>query len=95
MTKEELAMEIAANANLSKSDALTAIETLMKVMSGAFARKENVTLRGFGTFQIVHREAKKGQDINRKMEVIIPAHDTVKFVPSKTLKRRMEKCQRR
>lgn len=95
MTKRELATLMATRSDISCSDALTAIETLMEAMSDAFAQKENVTLRGFGTFQVVHREAKKGQDITRKMEVIIPAHDTVKFVPSKTLKRCMEKCQRR
>lgn len=96
MTKNELAQRMSSHTRLqSKSDALNSIEVFMEEVASALSLGESIYLRGFGTFQVVHREAKKGRDITRNTEVIIPAHNTVKFVPCNTLKRQMNKPRTR
>jgi DNA-binding protein HU-beta len=47
------------------------------------ANGENVYLRGFGTFEIKHRAAKKGRNISKNTSVLIPAHNIPKFKPRK------------
>ena len=46
-------------------------------------RKENVYLRGFGSFIIKHRAAKTARDIGKKTSITIKAHDIPSFKPAK------------
>ena len=90
MTKNELATLMSSRTKMqSKSDALNSIEAFMEEVTSALSQGESVYLRGFGTFQVVRREAKKARDITRNTEIVVPAHNTVKFVPCNTLKRKM------
>lgn len=91
MTKQELATRLAETANLQKSEALRAVEGMIEVMSEAFAHKDSIFLRGFGTYKIVTRKEKKARDIGRAKEVMIPEHLTVKFSPSDTLLHKMNR----
>ena len=45
--------------------------------------KENVYLRGFGSFVIKHRAAKTARNILQKTTMIIEAHDLPSFKPAK------------
>lgn len=98
MTKKELATLMSShrsNCSLSLSNARFAIEAFMEEVSSALSHGESVYLRGFGTFQVVRRQEKKGRDITRNAEVIIPAHNVVKFVPCSTLKQSMNRPKTR
>lgn len=91
MKKKELAARLAETTGLSKSDAIRAVEGIMDVMSEAFAKKDSVFLRGFGTLKVVHRAEKKARNIRLNCEVIIPAHLSVKFIPSPVLDKKMNR----
>ena len=86
MTKNELADALVSKTGLSKSDALVAIDGLIEAAKDAFVRGSNIYLRGFGTFKVVHRNAKTGRDISRGTTIQLPARWVVKFVPCKELK---------
>lgn len=90
MTKNEVAEILSDKKGIRMSTAIKAVEGIMEIMSDAFSKGESIFLRGFGTYRIVVRKAKTGQDITRKKTIHIPERRTVKFIPSKTLKDRMK-----
>lgn len=87
MTKQELSTALAAKAKLSKSQATDAVEGFMDVLKDALNRGENIYLRGFGTFKIEKRAAKKARIISTGQTVTVPEHNVVKFIPSVELKK--------
>jgi DNA-binding protein HU-beta len=46
-------------------------------------RKENVYLRGFGSFVIKHRAEKTARNISKNTTITIAAHDLPSFKPAK------------
>lgn len=91
MTKKELATKLADIANLSKQEALRAVEGFMVVMGDAFTAKDSVYLRSFGTFKVVTRKAKKARDIHKQQEVMVPERLSVKFTPCDALTNKMNR----
>jgi DNA-binding protein HU-beta len=87
MTKHELADMMSARINLSKSDCLMAIDGFIEVMNEALNNKNDIFLRGFGTFSIVNRKEKLGRLIKEGKSVVIPAYAAVKFKPCDKLKK--------
>lgn len=86
MTKNDLADYLVGTTNLTKSQALEAIEGLANGAKDAFSKGENIYLRGFGTFKLEQRAEKKARNITKGTIVTVPAHRTVKFIPSNELK---------
>ena len=86
MTKNDIADKLVSQTTLTKSEALSAIEGLMKIASAALAKGDNIYLRGFGTFRVVERKAKTARNISRGTFVTVPAHHAVKFIPSSELR---------
>lgn len=86
MRKLELADALASKTGLRKSDALVAIDGLIEAAKDAFVRGSNIYLRGFGTFRLEQRAAKKARNIKKGTIVNVPAHCVVKFKPCNELK---------
>ena len=86
MTKLEISRELAARTGLPLADAIRATEGIVDVLKEAFAEGSSVYLRGFGTFKIVGRKQKAARDIRNGVRIMVPAHNTVKFIPSVSLK---------
>lgn len=89
MTKNDIAVELCNRSELPKSTALHVVEHLTGIISDAFARGENLYLRGFGTMEVKTTKAKKARNINAGTTVLVPAQRTVKFKISNQLKKRM------
>ncbi len=62
---------------------LAVIEGLMAVVKATLVRRENVYLRGFGTFALKHRAEKLARNISRNTTLLVPAHDIPSFKPCK------------
>ena len=86
MTKNEIALAVSQSTSLSLSQAAEATDALLSVLDNAFANHQEVFLRGFGTFQIVKRAAKKARNIVAGTMIQIPEKTIVKFKPSTQLK---------
>ena len=84
MTKADVVNEIAKNTGIDKGTVLAAVESFMDVVKGSLAKKENVYLRGFGSFIIKERAEKTARNISKNTTIIIPAHSIPAFKPAKT-----------
>ena len=86
MRKPELAAAIADRTDLTREKASEVINTFTDQISAAAARGEDVTLIGFGTFNIREREARNGRNPQTGQTIQIPASKTVGFKAGKALK---------
>ena len=89
MTKDELisavqnSLQGTACHNFGKEDIATVITHTLCVIKDVVYNGEDVTLRGFGTFQVKHRKAKSARNISAGTTIQIPARYVVAFKPSK------------
>jgi DNA-binding protein HU-beta len=86
MIKADMVNEIAKNTGIDKATVLKTIESFMVVVKDSLGRKENVYLRGFGSFIVKSRAQKTARNISKNVTVIIPAHDIPAFKPAKAFK---------
>lgn len=87
MTKAELIEQMANDAELSKTAAGAALESLMEGITKALKKKDGkVTLTGFGTFSKSRRKARKGRNPQTGETIKIKARNVVKFKAGKKLK---------
>ena len=84
MTKADVVNEIAKNTGLDKATVLATVESFMEVVKDSLSKKENVYLRGFGSFIIKERAQKTARNISKNTTIIIPAHQIPAFKPAKT-----------
>ncbi len=84
MTKADIINEIAEQTGLQRKEVSVVVEAFMEtVKSTMLQKKENVYLRGFGSFIIKHRASKTARDIGKDMTITIAAHDIPAFKPAK------------
>lgn len=86
MTKAELITKLAEETGLAKTQVDKVLNTLVEVMSDEIKTNGNITLAGFGSFNVVRREARKGHNPQTKAPIDIPASNAVKFKAAKALK---------
>ncbi len=84
MTKAEIVNEIAKNTGIDKATVLTTVESFMETVKDSLAKKDNVYLRGFGSFIIKERAEKKARNISKNTTITIPAHNIPAFRPAKS-----------
>ena len=85
MTKAEIINQISEQTGVAKKDVATTVEAYMETIRTSLAEnKENVYLRGFGTFIVKRRAQKTARNISKNTTIIIPAHNIPSFKPAKT-----------
>ena len=85
MTKAEIINKIAEETGVAKRDVATTVEAFMEEIRVSIAeKKENVYLRGFGTFEVKHRAQKTARNISKNTTIVIPHHVIPAFKPSKS-----------
>ena len=85
MNKAELVEAIAKDTGLTKTDSEAALNSVMaNVVKGA--KKDSVSLVGFGTFKVVKSKARMGVNPQTGAKIKIPAKKSLKFKASKTMK---------
>lgn len=62
------------------------IDAVVSAIKNGLANKEDIFLRGFGTFKCVVRREKIGNVISKGERIVIPEHNAVKFKPCPELK---------
>ena len=82
MTKQEIVKQIARTTGVEAVTVSTVVEEFMEQVRAAQIRKENVFLRGFGTFLIKHRKEKTARNISKNTTMTVPAHDIPAFKAS-------------
>jgi DNA-binding protein HU-beta len=85
MNKGELINLIAEKAEISKSEATSALNAFVDAVSSELKADNKVTLVGFGTFSISKRAAREGRNPQTGEPIKIAAKNVVKFKAGKEL----------
>ena len=86
MTKAELVEAVANAAGLPKKDAEVILNEILAQIVAALNRGEEIELRGFGSFRVKQRSARRGRNPKTGEPVDIPAKQVPFFKPGKELK---------
>ena len=85
MNKAELIAEV-AKITTTKKQAADAVEAVLDAIKKTLKKKKEVALIGFGTFKVVKRKARMGQNPQTGEKIKIAAKKVPVFKPGKTLK---------
>jgi DNA-binding protein HU-beta len=85
MNKAMLIDMIAEDADITKSAAALAVESLVEGISGALRKNQRVTLVGFGTWGVSKRKARTGRNPQTGEAIKIKAKKHVRFKAGKQL----------
>ena len=86
MTKAELVEDVARAAELTKKDAERLVEIVFESIIDTLNSGEKIELRGFGSFRVRERGARRGRNPKSGDPVDIPAKRVPYFKPGKELK---------
>jgi DNA-binding protein HU-beta len=86
MNKQDLILKVAKDADLSKSVAEKAVNTLIETIKASLKKGNKVILLGFGTFSVSKRKARKGRNPQTGEAIKIPARKIPRFTAGRGLK---------
>ena len=84
MTKGDIVSEIAKSTGVEKVQVQAIVEAFMESIKASLTRKNNVYLRGFGSFIVKKRAKKVARNISKNTTITIPEHDIPAFKPAKS-----------
>ena len=86
MNKNDLAAYVATSIGLPKMAAFKAVDAILSGIAETLKKGEDVTVVGFGSFNVVERAARTGRNPRNGTAVAIPASRKAKFKPEKPLR---------
>jgi len=89
MNKDSLIASIAEKSGLTRKDSESSLNAFIDAVTEALAKKEKVTLIGFGTFSVVKRAARTGRNPSTGKPMQIPEKNVPKFSPGTNLKEKV------
>ena len=89
LTRADLADAVNRKVGLSRADSLDMVESILRLMSDALERGENVKISGFGTFLLRDKTERVGRNPKTGVEVPITPRRVMTFRASQLLKERV------
>lgn len=86
MNKADFVSAVADASELSRADATRAVDAVVGTITDALKKGENVTLVGFGTFEVRERAARQGRNPKTGETIQINASKNPSFKAGKALK---------
>jgi len=83
MTKADIVNDIAKSTGVEKVQVQAIVEAFMESVKTSLIKKENVYLRGFGSFIVKKRAQKVARNISKNTTMTIPEHFVPAFKPAK------------
>jgi len=77
--------------NILRKDMEKIFKIIFNEFTKAFNRRENIEIRGFGTYKIAKRKARIGRNPKNSESVQIPEKNAIKWKMSKTFFNRLNK----
>ena len=87
MRKQDLIDAVAAEQNLPKRQVGMVVDAVFNAIRDAMAEGEKVTLTGFGSFEVVHRNEREGRNPRTGKTITIAARKAPQFRAGSELKR--------
>ncbi|MBD0279892.1 MAG: HU family DNA-binding protein [Bacteroidota bacterium] len=89
MNKAELIAQIAEDAGITKTQANSALDSFVDIVTKTLKKGDKVTLVGFGTFSVSKRAARNGRNPQTGEAIKIKARKVARFKPGKELSAKM------
>lgn len=86
MNKMDLIEAVASKTMVSKAKAKDMLECVLDEVTRSLSKKQEVTLTGFGTFKVSHRQARSGRNPQTGSAISIPAMNVPRFKAGKALR---------
>jgi nucleoid DNA-binding protein len=86
MTKADLVEQISVQTGVSKNHTALILDGVLDSLCRALSEGRHVEIRGFGTFKVRERRARRARNPRSGTEVMVPAKLVPVFKPSKELK---------
>jgi len=86
LNKAELVEQVAGEVGLTKKDVNNVIDAMTSAITDALAKRDKVTLVGFGTFLVQKRKARQGVNPQTGAKINIPEKEVPKFRPGRALR---------
>ena len=84
MTKADIVSEIAKSTGVEKVQVQAIVEAFMDSIKTSLTNKNNVYLRGFGSFIVKKRAKKVARNISKNTTIPIPDHNLPASKPAKS-----------
>ena len=84
MTKADIVSEIAKSTGVEKVQVQAIVEAFIDSIKTSLTNKNNVYLRGFGSFIVKKRAKKVARNISKNTTITIPEHNIPAFKPAKS-----------
>ena len=84
MTKADIVSEIAKSTGVEKVQVQAIVEAFMDSIKTSLTNKNNVYLRGFGSFIVKKRAKKVARNFSKNTTITIPEHNIPAFKPAKS-----------
>ena len=84
MTKADIVSEIAKSTGVEKVQVQAIVEAFMDSIKTSLTNKNNVYLRGFGSFIVKKRAKKVARNSSKNTTITIPEHNITAFKPAKS-----------
>ena len=86
MTKADLVETISSGTGVSRHDTSLIVDGVLDSICRALSEGRHIEIRGFGTFKVRERRARRARNPRSGTEVLVPAKLVPVFKPSKELK---------
>jgi len=86
MTKPELIDAVAERTGMKKKDAAVAVDAVLDTITDSLSRSEQVSLVGFGTFDVRARAERTGRNPRTGEQITIPASNACVFRPGRKMR---------
>ena len=87
MTKSDFVDKVAGTSGLSKKDAATAVDAVLKSLEDALSSGDEVSFTGFGKFHVAQRGAREGRNPRTGETMQIAASKVPRFTAGSGLKK--------
>ena len=91
MNNKELINELAEESGYTKEDSQRLVKSLIDTMSEDFEKGENVTISGFGTFEVKKRMERVLVNPTTGKKMLVPPKLVLGFKPSNPIKEQLKK----
>jgi nucleoid DNA-binding protein len=86
MTKADLVEKVAEKTGLTRTDVMVVVENFLEQIKKTLEEGHNIEIRGFGTFKVKVRKARKARNPRTGEEVPVPNRKVPVFKPSNEFK---------
>lgn len=89
LTKQNIVEAICARMGISRSEAASTVETVLKAIKDTLASGEDILISGFGKFQVNDKAERLGRNPATGASMMLKPRRTVTFKPSGMLRDRL------